>query len=64
MGDPRQFLPTSFVAPMTDGSDENADEGSRVTCIESMPGLPKAGGLRMRTRIGYYDQANIQDGAD
>lgn len=54
VGDPRQLPPTAFFARMTGGGDEDEDDGSRVTDIESILGLFTARGLPMQMLRWHY----------
>ncbi|MGY3230984.1 very-short-patch-repair endonuclease [Luteibacter sp. HA06] len=56
VGDPRQLPPTSFFAKMTsvDGDEDDEDDATRVTDIESILGLFTARGLPMRMLRWHY----------
>lgn len=54
VGDPRQLPPTSFFARMTGGGEDDEDDGTRVTDIESILGLFTARGLPMRMLRWHY----------
>lgn len=54
VGDERQLPPTRFFAKVTDGNDEDDEDGAQVADIESILGLFSARGLRQRMLRWHY----------